>query len=82
VIKQRVARPGQGRSGGYRVLIAYRTRLRSVFWFGFAKNELDNIDDDQLETLRDIAADWLRADETLIARQDSGGALWRRKLAD
>ncbi len=24
VIKQRVARPGQGRSGGLRVLIAYR----------------------------------------------------------
>jgi hypothetical protein len=40
-----VARPGQGRSGGYRVLIAYRARLRSVFLFGFAKSELDNIDD-------------------------------------
>jgi hypothetical protein len=36
--------------------------------FGFAKNELDNIDDDQLQSLRDIAADWLRADDSVITR--------------
>ena len=38
IIKQRVARPGQGRSGGYRVLIAYRAKTRSAFLFGFAKS--------------------------------------------
>ena len=75
VIKQRVARPGQGRSGGYRVLIAYRARGRSVFLFGFAKSELDNIDDDQLDTLRDIAADWLKADDAVIARALKEGKL-------
>ena len=31
VIKQRVARPGQGRSGGYRVLLACKRRRRAVF---------------------------------------------------
>jgi hypothetical protein len=36
VIKQRVARPGQGRSGGYRVLVAYRAGHRAVFLYGFA----------------------------------------------
>lgn len=75
VIKQRVARPGQGRSGGFRVLIAYRARTRSVLLFGFAKREMDNIDDDQLETLRDIAADWLRADETVIVRAIEEGKI-------
>ena len=45
VIKQRVARPGQGRSGGYRTLIAFRSDTRAVFMFGFAKNDQDNIDD-------------------------------------
>jgi hypothetical protein len=30
VIMQRVARPGKGRSGGYRTLIAYRTEARAV----------------------------------------------------
>jgi len=55
VIKQRVARPGQGRSGGYRVLLAYRRKTRAVFLFAFAKSERDNIDDNELATLRDIA---------------------------
>jgi hypothetical protein len=31
VLKQRVARPGEERSGGYRVPIAYRANTRSVF---------------------------------------------------
>ena len=59
IIKLRVARAGQGRSGGYRVLVAYRRGHRAVFVYGFAKNELDNIDDTQLLTLREIAAEWL-----------------------
>lgn len=37
VIKQRVARTGQGRSGGYRMLIAYRSGNRAVFMYGIAK---------------------------------------------
>ena len=48
LIKQRIARPGQGRSGGYRVIVAYRVRGRAVFLYGFAKNDLDNIGPDQL----------------------------------
>ncbi len=52
VIKQRAARPGQGRSGGYRVLIAYQPETRAVFLFGFAKNDQENIDDAELTELR------------------------------
>ncbi len=49
VIKQRVARPGQGRSRGWRVPVAYGTDERAVFLFGFAKSERDNITSDQLD---------------------------------
>lgn len=35
VIKQRVARPGQGKSGGYRMIVLYRTRTRAIFAYGF-----------------------------------------------
>lgn len=62
IIKQRVARTGQGRSGGYRLLIAYRCGSRAVFLYGFAKNERENIDADELETLREIGAAWLEAE--------------------
>ena len=37
IIKQRVARPGEGKSGGYRTLIYYTFGQRAVFAFGFAK---------------------------------------------
>jgi hypothetical protein len=66
LIKPRVARPGEGKRGGYRMLIAFRSKLRAVFLFGFAKNELDNIADDQLATLRETAAMWLAADAQKI----------------
>jgi hypothetical protein len=38
VFKQRVTRAGQGRSGGFRVLVGYETGKRAVFIFGFPKN--------------------------------------------
>ena len=61
IIKQRVARAGQGRSGGYRLLIAYRSGKRAVFLYGFAKSERDNIEADELETLKEIGVAWLEA---------------------
>jgi hypothetical protein len=75
LIKQRVARVGQGRSSGYRMLIAYRNQRRAVLLTGFAKNETDNIEPDQLLALRQIAAGWLEADDAAIARALADGAL-------
>jgi hypothetical protein len=75
LIKQRVARPGQGRSGGYRTIVAYRAQGRAVFLYGFAKNERDNIDPDQLLSLREIAAAWLAADAAKIQQALNEGAL-------
>ena len=68
-------RPGQGQSGGYRVLIAYRAGQRAVFLYGFAKRERENIEPDELATLRAVAAAWLRADPKAIAQALTDGAL-------
>jgi hypothetical protein len=75
LIKQRVARAGQDRSGGYRMLVAYRRQGRAIFLSGFAKNETDNIDQRQLLNLRRIADGWLVADEATITQALSDGAL-------
>lgn len=75
IIKQRVARSGQGRSGGYRMLIAYRGGYRTVFLYGFAKRERESIDADELLTLREIGAAWLAADPRRIAQAIKEGAL-------
>ena len=66
LIKQRVAREGRGRSGGYRMLVAWRQQGRAVFLYGFAKSEQDNISFDELASLREIAAAWLGADTNRI----------------
>ena len=48
LIKQRIARSGQGKRSGYRTIMAYRAGERSVFLYGFGKNERNNIDGDEL----------------------------------
>jgi hypothetical protein len=48
---------------------------RAVFLYGFAKNERDNIDSDELATLRDIAPVWLVADAAEIERAITEGVL-------
>ena len=56
LIKQRIPRKGQGRSGGFRTIVAYRKGDRAYYMYGFAKNVMDNIDDDDLKRLRVVAA--------------------------
>ena len=55
VIKQRVARPGQGRSGGYRTLILYRQRHRAFFVYGFAKSQQANVSDEEVAAFKKAA---------------------------
>ena len=74
VIKQRVARPGQGKRGGFRMLIGIG-RNRAVYLFGFAENERDNISNNELLTLREIASGVLNASEENLAQALKDGTL-------
>ena len=75
LIKQRVAREGQGKSGGYRTLIAFRRGERAVFLFGFAKNMRSNIDADELEDLRSRGQGFLVLAADRLARLVEDGDL-------
>jgi hypothetical protein len=75
LIKQRVARQGQGRRGGYRVMISFRAGDFAVFLFGFAKSAEDNLDDRQVNVLRGVAASWLSADAATIKKAVEQGEL-------
>jgi hypothetical protein len=55
LIKQRVARSGKGRSGGFRSIIAYRRGERAIFLHLFAKAQRANIGSAELETFRKLA---------------------------
>lgn len=43
LLKQRVARASSGRSGGYRAILVFRSGVRAVFVFGFAKSDQANL---------------------------------------
>ena len=63
LIKQRIARSGQGRSGGYRTLIAIRIGDRAFVLYAFAKSEQENISANVLSELKDIGRVLLSTDE-------------------
>ena len=50
--KKRVARPGGGKSGGYRTLLSARIGDRYVFLHGFPKNDKANITQDEKKALQ------------------------------
>ena len=74
VIKQRVPRPGQGRSGGFRTIVFYRSDARAVFVDGFAKKDQDNIDDNDLVRFRELAAEFLGYDAAQVNKLVKAGA--------
>jgi len=55
VIKQRLARPGAGKSKGYRSIVLYKQGERAFFVFGFPKSDLGNIRDDEEEQFKKAA---------------------------
>jgi len=60
LVKKRVARAGGGKREGYRTVIAYREGIRSVFLYGFPKNEKANLSELELDTLKRLAKIHLR----------------------
>ena len=75
VIKQRIARRGAGKSGGFRTIILFRAGTRAFFVDGFAKNEQDNIRDDELAAFRMLADSLLNYDAAAIAKAIANGTL-------
>lgn len=76
MIKQRVARRGSGRSGGFRTLVIYRAGNVSIFVFGFAKNDLANIEDSEMASLKDLAKLFLSYDDEALDMACDHGELW------
>lgn len=81
LIKQRVARKGQGRSAGFRTIIAYRSAKRAVFLHGFAKSTRDNTSDDELVALKKASAVVLAMDAAAIAMALEQGK-WTEVMCD
>ena len=75
VVKQRIARQGGGKSGGFRTIILFRIGKKAFFVHGFAKNEQDNIRDDELAAFKLLAAEMLAYDDEALATAVGNGTL-------
>jgi len=75
VVKKRVCLPGRGKSGGARTLIATNKGSKWFFVFGFQKNDRDNISDNELEALQELAQELLAATAEQLEEAVLKGAL-------
>jgi hypothetical protein len=75
LVKKRVGRAGQGKRGGYRTLVATNKGNRWVFLFGFPKNERSNIDKDEAEALKKLAAHLLSLTPQALGKAEQAGEL-------
>lgn len=75
ILKQRIARSGEGKSGGSRTILVFRREDRAVYVFGFEKKDRDNIDQRQFKVLRNLAKLLLGYDADEMKRQVEAGEL-------
>jgi hypothetical protein len=55
VFKQRIARKGEGKSGGYRTILCFRRGSHVFFIHGFAKSEKENVSQGELNALKQFS---------------------------
>jgi hypothetical protein len=75
LLKKRIARTGQGKSGGYRTLVATNKGNKWFFVFGFPKNVRSNIDKDEEESLKRLASHLLSLSSLALTIAEHAGEL-------
>jgi hypothetical protein len=73
VIKQRIARPGESKSKGYRSIVLYRKGDKAFFVYGFPKSDLGNIRDDEQEQFKRSAKSILALSDEQICQLIQNG---------
>jgi hypothetical protein len=79
LLKKRIARPGQGKSGGFRTIVATNSGDRWFFLYGFAKNERVNVDDEEEAGLKKYGKALLTMPTASLAKAESTGAITKVK---
>lgn len=75
VIKQRISRPGQGKSGGYRIIVVFKAEERAFLVYGFAKSRRENIDKSETVAFKKAAKELLSLTDMQIKQLLENGAL-------
>lgn len=75
LLKKRIAKVGQGKSGGFRTLVVTNRGDRWVFVFGFSKNDRANIDKDEQVALKRLAEHLLGLPSDAMTKAEAAGEL-------
>lgn len=75
VFKQRVARSGAGKSGGYRTILFFKAGGHTFFAYGFAKSERANVSTKELRALKKLADELLGYSAAKIVAAEAAGEL-------
>jgi hypothetical protein len=75
LIKQRLARPGQGKSGSLRTVVVFRRGNRAIFIDIFAKKDKANFTEDELKAYRKLAGILLSWSDKQISEALAAGTL-------
>ena len=75
VFKQRVAREGGGKSGGFRTIIVFKAGQHSFFVYGFAKSDKANITPKELKALKAFATTLLALDAEALQKAGAAGEI-------
>jgi hypothetical protein len=73
VYKIRISRPGEGKSGGYRVIVFFRSEDKTFFVYGFAKSDRDNIDQKEKSDYKELAKKYFNLSDEMIDRAVKSG---------
>jgi hypothetical protein len=77
LVKQRIARRGVGKSGGYRSILIFRSGQRAIFLYAFAKSAKANLNAAELKVYRKAAGIMLELSADQI-ETEVGVGRWSR----
>lgn len=75
LFKKRIARPGQGKRGSYRTIIAFKKEEMALFLFGFDKGYRSNISDKEEKALKKLSRYFMGCTNKELNRAVENGAL-------
>ena len=76
VYKIRIARPGEGKPGGFRIIVFFRSKERTFFHYIFSKSDRVNISRKELKWFKELARDALSMTDEQISKRLKAGTLY------
>ena len=80
LFKIRTPKVGQGKSGGFRTLVVYKEKDLTVFVYGFAKTDKDNLDKEELKYFKILAKDLLKIKNNEYVKLEKQGSFISLKV--